>query len=230
MGYVERVSQQTKCDRVTEQLKSMVIAGVYKPDDKLPSEPELCEMFGVSRITIRESLKKLHVMGMIDIMQGKGTFVKQVDIGTFMKPMYNLIGFEELDIKAIYSAREYIEGGIAFLAAECHSKQELSKLKEILFNLKEAIENEDINLVELLDKNFHLQMAVCSHNKILHACLETIEEISTACKIRVNKYHTMLENCFSTHYEIYRQVSDKNSAGAQLAMIQHTKESCQLLL
>jgi len=230
MAYVERVGQQTKCDRVTEQIKSMIIDGTYKTGDKLPSEPELCEMFGVSRITIRESLKRLNVMGMIEIMQGKGTFVKPVDLGTFMKPMYQLIGFEKIDIQAIYCAREYIEGGIAYLAASNRTEQELAELKAIVFDLKEAIENEDIVLVETLDKNFHLQLAACSHNTLLHACLGVIEEINTACKIRVNKYHIMLENCFSAHYEIFRQVSEKNPEGAQAAMIRHTRESCQLLL
>jgi GntR family transcriptional repressor for pyruvate dehydrogenase complex len=230
MAYIERVGQQTKCDRVTEQIKSMIIAGTYKTGDKLPPELELCEMFGVSRITIRESLKKLNVMGMIEILQGKGTFVKTIDLATFMKPLYQMIGFEKIDIQTIYNAREYIEGGIAYLAASNRTEQELSDLKAIVFDLKEAIEREDIMLVETLDKNFHLQLAECSHNTLLHACLEVIEEINTACKIRVNKYHMMLENCFSTHYEIFRQVSEQNPDNAKKAMVQHTRESLKLLL
>jgi Transcriptional regulators len=230
MAHIERIGQQNKCDRVTEQIKSMIIDGTYKTGDKFPTESELCEMFGVSRITIRESLKKLNVMGLIEILQGKGTFVKPIDLGTFMKPLYQMIGFEKIDIQTIYSAREYIEGGIAYLAATNRTEEELSNLKSIVFDLKDAIESNDIILVETLDKNFHLQLAVCSHNTLLIACLEVIEEINTVCKIRVNKYHMMLENCFSTHYEIFRYVNEQNAESAKEAMIQHTRESCELLL
>ena len=114
---VER-RQLSKCDYVAQELKTQIIAGKYRSGDQLPPEPALCEMFSVSRITVREALKKLSMMGLVEIKQGKGTFVKSVDLGLFMKPMLQLVDFDEIDIETIYSAREYIEGGIAYLAAQ----------------------------------------------------------------------------------------------------------------
>ena len=78
----------SKCDYVVEHLKDKIISGTYRDGDQLPTEPQLCEQYGVSRITIREALKKLNMMGLVDIRQGKGTFVKTVDLSVFMLPLF----------------------------------------------------------------------------------------------------------------------------------------------
>ena len=111
MDYLPKKNQMTKCDYVVEQLKEQIVSGAYKSGDQLPPEGALCELFGVSRITVREALKKLNMMGLVEIKQGKGTFVKTVDLGLFMKPLLQLIDFEEINVEAIYTTREYIEGG-----------------------------------------------------------------------------------------------------------------------
>lgn len=117
MAYMAGGYKGTKCDFVTEQMKEMIITGIYKPNEKLPNEAVLCEKFGVSRITVREAMKKLSMMGLLDIRQGKGTFVKPIDLSLFMKPLYQLIDFEDVDIEGIFDARRYIESGTVSLAA-----------------------------------------------------------------------------------------------------------------
>ena len=61
MEYSTRSTQLSKCDFVAEQIKDKVISGVYRSGDQLPPESALCEMYGVSRITVREALKKLNI-------------------------------------------------------------------------------------------------------------------------------------------------------------------------
>ena len=230
MEYVSKVNSQTKCDRVAEQLKDMIIRGVYKSGAQLPPEAALCEMFGVSRITVREGLKKLNMMGLVDIRQGKGTFVRGVDLSTFMKPMYQLVGFEEIDIKTIYDAREIIEGGIASLAAKNRTDEELRELEEILRRLREAIDAGDMVLSTQLDSEFHIYLGKMSHNTLLTATIATIEEISQACVRRVSKYFVSLDDCYTDHYNIYAAVRDRDEAQAIAVMAAHTEASMQLLL
>lgn len=222
-------NQMTKCDYVTEKLKEMIITGVYKPGDQLPPESALCEMLEVSRITVREALKKLSMMGMIEIKQGKGTFVKAVDLGLFMKPIYQLIDFEEIDVEAIYSAREYIESGTAFFAAQRRTDRELAVLQGILQNLRAAILAEEVAKVSSFDKAFHLEVAKAAHNPILYACIETIEEINRACVTRLRKYYDMLANCYAEHFAIYRAIEQQDPEAAKAAIVAHTISSKELL-
>ena len=65
-------------DQIAEQLRSRIAAKQYLPGEKLPVEAELASQFGVSRITIREAVRKLDIMGIVEVRQGAGTFVKTI--------------------------------------------------------------------------------------------------------------------------------------------------------
>ena len=230
MVYAENRTRMTKCDYVADALKDKIITGAYKPGDQLPPEGALCELFEVSRITVREALKKLSMMGIIEIKQGKGTFVTSVDLGIFMKPMSQLVNFEEIDIEAIYSAREYIESGTAHLAALRRTEQELAVLRSILKNLKMKIEVGDIVQVVHLDSAFHLAVAKASHNPILYACMESMEELDKACLKRMRQYLVILENCYEEHFKIFHAIEQQDAKAAQQAILEHTINSKRVFL
>jgi len=230
MAYMTGVYKGTKCDFVTEQLKELIIKGEYKPGEKLPNEAALCEKFEVSRITVREAMKKLSMMGLLDIRQGKGTFVKSVDLSLFMKPMYQMIDFEEVDIEAIFDAREYIESGTVSMAARKRTEDDIKMLEQILRDLKMAIEAEDINGIGFYDSEFHRQIAKCARNSILSACLETVDEINKTCVFRFSKAERVLRDCYQEHLEIYEAVKAQDVEAAVKAMVNHTLNSKNLLL
>lgn len=228
--YLPKKNQMTKCDYVVEQLKERIISGEYKSGDQLPPEGALCELFGVSRITVREALKKLNMMGLVEIKQGKGTFVKTVDLGLFMKPLFQLIDFEEINVDAIYTAREYIEGGTAYLAAAVRTEFELTVLKNILQSIRQCIAEQDIVKLYEFDRAFHTEVAKAAHNPILLSILQTLEEIDTACVKRFDKYLTTLENCYKEHYDIFKEIEAQAPEAARQAMIQHARNSKEALL
>ena len=104
--------------QVIDIIKNEINSGAYKAGARIPNEFELAESYKVGRVTVRRAIEELVQQGYLTKRQGKGTFVKSVDLGLFMKPMLQLVDFDEIDIETIYSAREYIEGGIAYLAAQ----------------------------------------------------------------------------------------------------------------
>lgn len=230
VDYLPKKNQMTKCDYVVEQLKERIISGEYKSGDQLPPEAALCELFGVSRITVREALKKLNMMGLVEIKQGKGTFVKTVDLGLFMKPLFQLIDFEEIDVEAIYTAREYIEGGTAYLAATVRSDFELAVLRNILQSIRQCIADQDIVKLYEFDRAFHTEVAKAAHNPILLSILQPLEEIDTACVKRFDKYLTTLENCYKEHYDIYQAIEQQDPEKARQAMVAHARNSKAVLL
>lgn len=73
-----KIERTSLSDRVAEELQAMIRSGEYKPGDKLPTEGELMEKFSVSRITVREAVRKLRTMGLVEVRQGDGTFVKEL--------------------------------------------------------------------------------------------------------------------------------------------------------
>ena len=169
-------------------------------------------------------------MGLLDIRQGKGTFVKSMDLSLFMKPLYQLIDFEEVDIDAIFDARLYIESGTVYLAATRRTEADLERMERILQELKKAIALEDLNSVSHYDSAFHEEIAKCAGNPILLACLQAVNEINKTCVLRLSKSMEMLDDCFDEHYKIYEGIKNQNADAAVEALRRHTMNSKMLLL
>ena len=164
---LSQMQTKSKCDMVVETLLGAIIDKKYPTGSQLPTEPELCEMLGVSRITVRESLKKLEMMGVVSIQQGKGTFVKEIGLNTFMQPMFGLIDFDNFDIATIYDARLYIETGSCRLAARNRTEEDLEIMSLLLKQMREAVHQE--RLEKNRDREFHIAIAKASKNSVLRS-------------------------------------------------------------
>src|SRR6476660_10272833 len=70
-----RVQRLSLSDHIVEQIAEMIARGALKPGDRIPSEKQLCQQFGVSRTSVREALRSLSVMGILESPAGDGTFV-----------------------------------------------------------------------------------------------------------------------------------------------------------
>ena len=98
-----------KYDIVADQIIEEIRKGRWKIGDKLPPEGELAAELQVSRVCLREGLKKLNVLGIVKIMQGDGTYVNEVNPAEFMKPLFTLMTVTENNIDEIYDARIFVE-------------------------------------------------------------------------------------------------------------------------
>jgi len=225
---LSQMQTKTKCDMVVEALLSAIIDKKYPAGSQLPTESELCEMLGVSRITIRESLKNLDMMGVVSIQQGKGTFVKEIGLNTFMQPMFGMINFDKFDIASIYDARLYIETGSCRLAAKNRTDEDIEKLENLLKRMKEAVRQERIE--QNMDRAFHIAIASASKNNILEATVINLEDISSACVQRLNRVYTFMKEAQSQHEKIFEAIRDKDEDAAEKAIVEHTLSSKEFLL
>lgn len=216
------IVSKTKCDMVTEQLLGEIVNGTFGMGEKLPPENALCERFGVSRITIRESLKRLGTMGIVTIQQGRGTFVNRANLGLLMKPMLQMIEFDDLDIEMIYDARLYVEEGICRLAAANRTEEDL----EVLHRLLEDMERE--KHVVAADSLFHIALATASKNPLLKATIMTLEDISNACVERHNLQGRSLESAAADHRAIVEAVEARDADRAAEVMRKHTLDAKEL--
>ncbi|SVE24582.1 uncharacterized protein METZ01_LOCUS477436, partial [marine metagenome] len=81
-----QIERATVSDAIVDQLRGLVAQGILKPGDRLPSERELCKRFGVGRTSVREALKPLITMGLLEGRMGSGTFVA-AETGQFQKSL-----------------------------------------------------------------------------------------------------------------------------------------------
>ena len=114
---IRPISKTGASDLLVEQILGFVKAGRLKPGDKLPSERDLAERFEVSRPTVREAMRALSVLGIVEIRHGGGAFVTALRATELLGPLNFFLSLSEVSIEKLYEARRLIEGEICALAA-----------------------------------------------------------------------------------------------------------------
>lgn len=209
-------------DQVTADLQAMIFSK-YNPGDRLPVENELAQLFSVSRITIREAVSKLSTMGVLDVRQGDGTFVKRLAPASFMQPMLPMLALSDVDLADVFDVRLLIESRAAELAAERISEEELQKLQDIFEIMEQAALSNEIRRYNEYDVQFHKEIARCSGNQVIAVICELITE--TIRESIFYSCHTPghIMNSVIYHNRIYNAIKEHNAPQAAQMMREHLK-------
>ena len=214
---------KNKTNVVVDQMLNMIMEGRFSAGDRIPPENELCAEFGVSRVTLRESLKQLCSMGVLTICQGKGTFVNRIAPSDLIESLMPLILLEmnDCDVDEIFEARIYLESGLAQVAAKNRTQEDLQKLGELLQIMNEFPQNKDFDRYNDLDLQFHTLIAEASKNKILIAMYMMLNEVR-ARSIRIsNLSSASISYSIIKHEEILRALEQQDVANIASIMNTH---------
>ena len=113
---------------IIEQFKNMIYSGQLKKGDKLPPERELCQILGVSRASMREALRAMEVMGIVDSRPGEGTYIVDEITSSIFKPLSLIIALEKNQDDFI-ELRKILESACAKKAAEMRTDEDLEKMQ-----------------------------------------------------------------------------------------------------
>ena len=160
--------QPIKPKRVTEeivqQIKDLIAKGTLAPGKRFPPEREMAQQLAVSRPTLREAIQVLEHVGMVQSMQGNGTYVREVGERSLRDPLCSLIQDSHHGIVELAEFRTAIESWAAGLAAERIQCRDVSLLKEILGEMEEGLRTG--KSIHHLDAEFHLTIARATENGI----------------------------------------------------------------
>lgn len=151
-------------DATVETVRAFIDKGDLNPGDKLPSERELQEQFGVSRSILREALRVVESQGMINIIQGKGTYVRKPGLRTVIEPVQRLINDGSITLGHLMQARKILEPQIARIACANMTDSQLLMLEKDYNEMTKYLDYPE-RYVES-DKNFHSRLAVCTGNPV----------------------------------------------------------------
>ncbi len=211
-------------NEVARNIRELIINQELKPQDKLPNEMELSTMMGVSRATIREAIKILASNNIVEISRGKGTFVTNrpglVDdpLGVNFMDRTNLL-------ESLFEARMLIEPGVASLAAERATKQDLAKIKESVERMSEDLEKRKAHKNEDLD--FHIAIALASKNPIIQRIVPIINESIAHGYTETVNVPGSSQKAIAAHDKIYQAIKGKDPDQAKEAMLKHLQEALE---
>ena len=214
-------------DRVADQLLASILARGLKPGDRLPSERELGEQFGVSRTVIREATRALVAKGVIDVRAGTGLTVVAVAPSSVADSMNLYLRGEDIPYEKVHEVRAMIEVQVAGLAADRGTPEELERLRKLHERFRELEPCEDIEASSVVDVDFHRQLARMTQNELHLVMLDSIGEVLLDVRRATVAIPAEAALAVRAHSLILDRVSAHDADGARGAMRQHLDEAFQ---
>lgn len=210
-----------------EQLISYVVKGQWKAGDRIPPERELCQQLGIARTSLREALKAMELIGMLDSRVGDGTFVCPRSEFLSRPLLWAFTGTDHAELRDIMEAREFLERDLAGLAAERASDAEIRAIGDTVNTMRSRIAKGESILEP--DMAFHLAIAEAAHNEVLRNAVQLLRNLLRRWLVLKLLMPTVPSKVLKQHDEIYKAIRSRNAAAARDAMWGHLEETAQLL-
>jgi GntR family transcriptional regulator, transcriptional repressor for pyruvate dehydrogenase complex len=206
---------------VFEDLKQRIRKGEWLPGKRLPSITSLAKELDVSTGSVREVLRSLQSLGLVEIEHGRGVFVadshQSIDLAHHFQDM--TIGL----IVALAEARRILEPELAALAAERGTDSELAAL-ECLARQMEAEAGQGLDFVEP-DVQFHHRIAQAARNPILYRLIESVNDLFLESRKITARDSGMTARAVRYHLLIAEAIRDRNAPQARLLMLAHMNDA-----
>lgn len=217
--FLTPIRRTTLTADICRKLVAHLMRGDWTEGEQIPPERLLCQHLGVGRASLREALKALEIMGMIETRLGEGTFVCQRS-DFFARPLlWAITGSDVSDVRELVEARKLIEVELAGLAAERATADDVAKMEEMLAAMEAAAG--DRERFSDGDIGFHMAIAEAGHNKIL---LNAILLIRNLLREWVNHALTktgVSAKAYEQHKRIFLAIAKKRPDQARQAMEAH---------
>lgn len=218
-----KIRSERLSEKVGEQLIKAISEGRFKVGEKLPSQPDLAELMGVSRPSIREAVKLLELQGMIETVQGGGTIVRNIAAQEIRTPIEVLLDADKEKILELTDVRALLEVWSAKRAASNRTEDELQQILSLIKAMEKDFETGSIHYE--LDAKFHKEIAGATHNTILtHLVGSFFDLISESIKFHREQMFVSRSDqikILEHHRRVYEAIRDRDPERAQASMHEH---------
>lgn len=217
----EPLERRSVPDIVAERLAAEIESGTLRPGDRLPSEPELARQFRVGRSSLREAIRKLHTLGVLEVVRGRGTYVRQRAEEEPSPQFVQWSVTEGPDAAEVLEVRLGLELVAAGLACVRATQEDIDALAARCREHEAARRTGDIERLVHTDEQVHEAVVRAAHNQML---LETY--LALVPRLVEFRRHTLAldhaEERFDPHHrELHAAIVHRNSAAARQAVVRH---------
>lgn len=211
--------RQSAAERVVTQLIDQLRSGNLQAGDKLPTESEIARAFQVSRPIVREALRSLAILGIVETRQGGRCFVTDLTVARLMAPLKFVVSLDEASVDSLHHARLLIETGIISRAATRMTSKALARLEEMVeagFEL-----TGDPLGFRLLDQEFHRTINHLGANPFLEVVAQSLYELGMEYRRVATETPGVIERSAAEHRAIIEALKTGQPETAAAAMSAH---------
>lgn len=205
-------------DAVSESILALIRSGELKPGARLPSEPQLIELTGISRSSVREAIRSLETMGLLEIRRGKGTYVRAIESGAMADAQMLLMLADRRVLENLVEVRVLLEPLMARLAAERATDDDLAALRRHLGEMARVLALDAWRPAHLA---FHQALAEATHNIILSKIWGLVAIFLKDSPLVTGGTEPTLPHI---HETLYEAIAAHHPDDAEAAMIQHVND------
>ena len=223
---MEAIPRSKVYREVARQLERR-IAEQMKPGDLLPPERELVQMLGVSRSSVRDAIRSLELMGLLEPRQGIGTVVCSPAAAS-ANPLATALVEKRRMVAELLEVRKMIEPPLAGRAALHASSDEIADMEDILVRQEAKVRRGELGIEE--DSEFHYGIALASDNSVVLKVVDMLMDLLRETRERSLQVEGRQEKSLAGHQQILSALKQGDAAGAEAAMRRHLEEIEEIVL
>jgi GntR family transcriptional regulator, transcriptional repressor for pyruvate dehydrogenase complex len=218
------INTRKRSDQVREQIEALIRDGSLRPGQKLPTEGQLMEMFGVGRSSVRAAVQSLLGVGLVEMRPGTGAYVRQLSTDDVAQVVTGRLALAQSAALHLMEARVMVEVTAARLAAERRTAADLQAMAQALESYERAGRAGDPDTFVDADIDFHAAMVRATHNTILDTMLASIAGILRAERLRrAVESPVNIDGAVSQHEQIYTAIVDGDAKLAAARVSRHLR-------
>ncbi len=223
----EAIRRNRVYEEVVRRIERMILEQM-QPGDRLPPERQLAEMFQVSRSSIRDAIRTLETMGLVEARQGAGTVVRELTVHSVVTPISSVLVRKRELVSELLEVRRIIEPPLAARAALHATDEELAEMQDILRRQKEKVQRGELAVEE--DTEFHYAIALAADNSVVLKVLDVLMDLLRKTRERSLQVEGRLQKSFAGHQRILAALKRRDAAAAEEAMRRHIQDVEEIVL
>ncbi len=208
-------------EAVADQIQRWILEDL-QPGDALPPERELVRMFGVSRSSVRDAIRKLELLGLVEPKQGSRTVVREPSSEAISAPLTSVLLQKRKVIAELLDFRKMLEPPLARRAAQHVSAEQIAQMDEILSRQESKVRAGTIAVAE--DSEFHYCIALAAENSVVLKVLDVLMDLLRKTRERSLQTEGRQQKSFAGHRRILAALKKSDAKAAEAAMRRHLSE------
>ncbi len=214
-------------EEVAKQIERLILKKL-RPGDKLPSERELAEMLKVSRSSIRDAIRSLELVGLVEPRQGAGTIVREVTSGSVVNSFEDALMRRRELVSELLDFRRMLEPPLAARAATHASEADVSEMEDILQRQYEKQRRGEAAVAE--DAEFHYSIALASDNSVVLKVIDILMDLLRESRERSLQVEGRAQKSLAGHRRILAAIKRRDAEAARDAMRHHIEDVEEIVL
>jgi GntR family transcriptional repressor for pyruvate dehydrogenase complex len=215
-------------EEVADRIRVLMLDGTFPPGEPLPSERHLAERFGVSRGSIRDALRTLETIGLLETRHGQGTFPHELSVDRLVAPLASVMAYRSDLQDELLDVRRMFEPAVARVAALRASNEDLSDLQRLLDAQRQKLKTGQSAIAE--DTAFHAILARSTRNRVVMSIMTTLNDLLVESRTHSLEQKGRPARSVEGHEAVVAALQRKDPEGASQAMYNHIDQIADLQL